>query len=371
MKWSFSKGHIQFGLILFTLVTLACGLTGRGSSRPGAITHLPTFTRTPLPPLQIVSTPNPAALQPAGEAPAAAETSPDAAAQPVITSPETTAMDENSLGDDGSANQAEAVVEESVATQPAAQESEALAANQPAVNEQPATQAPAAQQPAAAATAIPTQAPTNTVPPVVNPTATLAQPAPAGGGWAFTATRFAENPYDDQGIVLYGEAVNNTGQTQELIWLTGNFYDGGGQMIASDGDSDPYLPADFVPPGGRVPFELEIYDISGAANFELMVEAEPSTDPIHQDFEIINVEQWNDEGDLCFSGSVKNQGQPLQDYAVVFVVLYNDRGEVINFVDDYTFDIEDLTGDSTYDFEMCVEQPGESVARNEVWAWGS
>ena len=60
----------------------------------------------------------------------------------------------------------------------------------------------------------------------------------------------------------------------------------------------------------------------------------------------------------------------LGDYLVVVAILYNGQGNVVNF--DY-YDApypEDITGQETMDFEICVDTLDQDAARHELRAWG-
>jgi len=179
--------------------------------------------------------------------------------------------------------------------------------------------------------------------------------------------------YPDQyqdGLLLYGNLINNTGSTQELGSITGTFYDGQGQVIADEDKTYSYWPAYTVPPGGDVPFELAVDEIDSAADFKLKAEAQPSDDTPRQDFEFSDVEQKNKEAAYCVQGKVQNSGGALEDYLVIAVVLYDDQNNVINFGDYSEFGTGTGEDDENVKFEICVDPLNQAVARYELRAWG-
>ncbi len=86
-------------------------------------------------------------------------------------------------------------------------------------------------------------------------------------------------------MILYGDMVNDTGASQEILYLTGSFTDDNGRTIDGEDYTYDYWPSDVVPPGGRVPFELEVYGVKSIQHYSLRVIAEPSGETPRQDFE--------------------------------------------------------------------------------------
>ena len=167
---------------------------------------------------------------------------------------------------------------------------------------------------------------------------------------------------------MYGEVMNNTGEAQELYFITGTFYDAQGQVLP-DALTIDYWPIETVPQGGRIPFEVTVLAADNLANFDLSVDAEPSDEYPSQDFEFLEVEA--DGGDnYCISGKVQNLGGQLAYYLSIVVVLYDSEDKVISFSDHYNHSPEDLVGDQMMDFEICVDPLGQVVAHHEVRAWG-
>ena len=186
-------------------------------------------------------------------------------------------------------------------------------------------------------------------------------------GWAFAGVQLYPNQ-DDGGLILYGNAINNTGGPQELLSVTGIFYDGQGQMIADASKTYAYWPSYVVPAGGSMPFELIVDDIDTAARYDLRVEAEPNSESPRQDFELAEVNQWTEDDTYCVEGVVHNSGSPLAEYLVVAAVLYDSQNNLVNFSDSGELGLE--TGSDNAPFEICVNLSNQQVARHELQAWG-
>jgi hypothetical protein len=170
--------------------------------------------------------------------------------------------------------------------------------------------------------------------------------------------------------VLYGNVVNNTGAAQELMTIVGTFFNDQGQVIADADRTYAYWPGYVIPPGGRVPFEMLVDGIKGAANFELDVEATPSEETPRQDFEVADLNQWNEDDVYCLKGKVRNPAGALEDYLIIAAVLYDAQDNIVNFGDYEEFGLITASAGDTSEFEICVEPPNQDVARYEVQAWG-
>ncbi len=195
-------------------------------------------------------------------------------------------------------------------------------------------------------------------------------PAVESPGWSLAGVQVYTDKYEG-GLLLYSDLINNTESPQTLALITGTFYDDQGQVIAGeDSIYDYWPPVDTVPPGGRVPFELTVDDIQGAAKSSLRVEAESSSESPRQDFEFSDLNQWNEEDIYCVEGMLQNPGGELQDYLVIAAVLYDDQDRIVNFGDYYEPYPIDVVGGQPLDFEICVAPPNQGVARYELRAWG-
>ncbi|MBE7556978.1 MAG: hypothetical protein HS126_38560 [Anaerolineales bacterium] len=333
---------------IFALTTLACAFVGAGErSASLTIRRLPTLTRTPLPTLTPTGAATPAAVAAAVEQVAPASTQAATSADPA--DPANPPAPANPLPQDAAA--------------PAANPADPPAAPPTAV---PPPTSTATAAPLPTDTPSPTATVTETPLPTDTPTPTL---TPTPQAWAFSGVRMYPNPYDD-GLLLYGNLVNNTSTAQKLMSVLGTFYDAQNQVIAGPDSGDGYSPAYVVAPGAGVPFELAVDTIENAANFDLNVAAEPSDQLPRQDFDFSDIEQWADEGLYCISGELKNHGGELQDYLVIALILYDSQENVISFSYYEELDPEWIEGDDELDFELCSDVLEQGVARHELHAWG-
>lgn len=225
-------------------------------------------------------------------------------------------------------------------------------------------------RPRATATPPPTSTPSPTATPPPASTAPVVQPdIPAAGGWSFTATRSDTIPARKL-LLLYGEMVNNTGAAQHISQVTGTFYNSQGQLIAADKSTYGLWPTNIVPPGGRVPFTLTVYNVPDTADFELSVAAEPVDAAPRQDFEFVTVNQAQVNGAYCLTGALKNPGSQLTDHVIIAAILYDDQGQVLRFSSTRENGVRQVAGDQLLDFETCLKSPPANVARHQLLAWG-
>jgi hypothetical protein len=180
--------------------------------------------------------------------------------------------------------------------------------------------------------------------------------------------RITPDEYGD-GLLLYGDLVNETGTSQEPLFVNATFYDGEGQIVADDTDAYGYWPVLVLAPGGRTPFELIVEGIQSAANYELSVDAQPSGEVPRRDFEFSDLHEFEDEYGYCIGGTLRNPGSQLGDYLLVVATLYDDQGRVINF-DEYYAAPEYVVGDQVEEFEVCPETYEKGIARYDLQAWG-
>lgn len=201
---------------------------------------------------------------------------------------------------------------------------------------------------------------------IIIPTAT---PAKGPDGWAFVNIATYPDEFED-GVILYGDVVNETGSAQEVSYITGTFYDDQGQAIADANSAIDYWPIDVVPAGARLPFEISLPGIESTARFDLTLEAKPHPQPAQQNFEVLNLNQQETDLGYCFSGQVRNQGDAVQEYLVIMAVLYDSQDQMINFGEYYAADPATVTGDQTADFDFCIEPVSRRAARHELRVWG-
>jgi uncharacterized protein YgiM (DUF1202 family) len=205
--------------------------------------------------------------------------------------------------------------------------------------------------------------PTETAIPVDTPI-----PTPLPEDWVFAGVQLTPK-LDGSGLLVHGNLLNNTGNAQELALVTGTFYDEQGQVVA-DGNTTDYWPVAGIPQGGQVPFELVVPGLTSVANFDLRVDAQPGGTIPRQDFEFFDLNAANTGEDYCVGGKLRNPGDKLASYLVIVAVIYDEQGNVINYYDLYNQSPQDLVGDQTADFEICVNPLNQQVAHFESLAWG-
>jgi hypothetical protein len=202
--------------------------------------------------------------------------------------------------------------------------------------------------------------------PTIAPTATGAAPA---GGWSFDHVHIVAYP-DDEMVVVYADMVNNTGSSQQISYVTGTMFDEQGQAIPQGYDTYDYWLIEVVPPGGRAPVELSVYGVQDVGSASLSVVSQPSGETPRQDFEFSDLNATDDPGVYCVSGRLHNRGDKLNDYVMVAAILYNDQDQIIDFDGDTSYSPQDIVGDTTYDFEFCIDVLDQNVGRYEMRAWG-
>jgi hypothetical protein len=188
-------------------------------------------------------------------------------------------------------------------------------------------------------------------------------------GWLFSGVQLSPSP-GGEGLLLYGDALNNTGVPQELSEVSTTLYDAQGQILANVDNTFGYWPVDIVPAGERLPFQLIIPEVQTAADFELHIKAQPKEEAPAHEFEFTNIDQWSEEGITCLTGQLQNQGEPLEDYLVLMAVFYDGQGQVIGFGEYYAPAVEEVQGDQLMAFEICIESPTQTIARYELRSWG-
>jgi len=171
-------------------------------------------------------------------------------------------------------------------------------------------------------------------------------------------------------LSLYGDTINNTGAAQVVTSISGTFYDASGQVVADVDRTASIWPIAIVPPGAKVPFVMYVAEVQSAASFDLYVASVPSDQSIRQDFDFPDPVQSTANGNYCVEGRLRNPGSELQDYLVIAVVLYDARGQLINFDYDTNSYISGVVGDVTSGFRFCVDPLQQEVAHYELRAWG-
>jgi len=360
----------QIGLLaaLLASLSLACTLSGPGQT-VAMIKQLPTLTRTPLPTLTPTQTATAVAspLQASSSPPSLSEkTEPEELQPPLENSSQApasmTAPTENHPPSPTTTKVATQLLSE-----------QAIGAIEPATtsvaNQISPTPTSAPSTPTHIATSTPTSLPSATptpVPPTPTSTPTPTE-TPLPEGWVFSGVR-PSPALNDGNLLLYGDIINNTGSPQTLAYITGIFYDAQGQVVA-DGNTLDYWPIEAVPQGGRVPFELTVMGLQSAADFELVVQATPSEKIPHQNFEVVELSPTNNGSEYCLNGKLLNQGESLNIYLSVVIVLYDGEKNVLSFNDVYKHSPKFGQG-QTVDVSVCADTFDQEVSDYELRAWG-
>jgi len=192
---------------------------------------------------------------------------------------------------------------------------------------------------------------------------------PDTSGWAFNGvTNVAGN--SEEGLLLMGELVNNTGAPQQVIDISGAFYDAQGEDTVNSLNVVSYVPVDPVPVDAHIPFYLQVDGRRDIDHFDLNALSEPASDPPRQDFQFSGVEQWvDDDTGYCLRGQVDNQGPPVQEYLIVVAIGYDDQGSVVNFGEYYVDTLPGSDGQSS-PFELCLASPGRQLNRHDLRVFG-
>lgn len=216
--------------------------------------------------------------------------------------------------------------------------------------------------------------PSPTLPPAPSPTSEPVtppnqDPTPSPGGWSFIGIQAAYDQ-EEEGVIMHGDIINNTGTPQVISYLTGTLFDDQAQITARVDDAAIYWPVAIVPPGGQVPFELITYDIQNIADFNLSVISEPSSDTPRQDFEFSELNPSTKAEYYCVRGKLWNQGSVLLDHLLILAVLYDDQDNIINFGTFEDYSPENVLGDKALPFEVCTNSYNHQVVRHELRAVG-
>jgi hypothetical protein len=222
----------------------------------------------------------------------------------------------------------------------------------------------------------PPEAAPEAVPEAANPVS-IAPPPPSSTtatsetpGWSFTRAQLYPDSTNNT-IVLYTEMVNETGTAQQVIFASGNFFDAQGQVIADASTIDAYWPVEIVPAGGRMPLELTVNGFQEAASYTLNVQAEPTELTPRQDFEFLEVTASNNGEVYCVTGQLRNLGEPLQEYLILLISLYNTQGNMISFSHQFEPNFAAVQGDQTLPLEICIGASNLSeVVDHGLQAWG-
>ena len=214
-----------------------------------------------------------------------------------------------------------------------------------------------------------TPTPTPTTTPTITPTPPGSTPVAveAAEGWSFEGVRVQPGP-DLRWLLVYGEAVNQSGASQSVLGIQGTFYDAQGQPLTLD-DYDEYWPMETLPDGGRMPFELTLYGPTAVDRVELQISTEPGDEALRTDLEITEVEGQENDENFCVAGQVRRPEPPLAHHAMVVAILYDADDRVINWGMGYE-PANAFEGQEAVRMFACVERYNHVVARYELRAWG-
>lgn len=216
--------------------------------------------------------------------------------------------------------------------------------------------------PATGATFTPTPEPT--AGPTTTPTAT------AANAWRFINLTFSVDPFDSRHSLIYGEVVNASGAPQEISDFTGTFYNAQGQAVAGADRVRAYWPLAVLPPGGQMPFELQVLEATGLTRADLGVIAAPRDEAPRTDFVFENVTQSVNNDFYCLRGQLRNPGNRLSEYLVIVGLLYDAQNNLVKFADVSEGPPIFVVGDRLKSFEICLAPPYPGVVRHELRAWG-
>jgi hypothetical protein len=169
---------------------------------------------------------------------------------------------------------------------------------------------------------------------------------------------------------VVGEIVNNTTAAQQIVKISGRFFDDQDRLLAGDDSALEFFPEAVIPPGDRAPFELLVDNVTAIARYELMIDYVVSLLPVRQDLTITNLSQSTVGDRYCLTGTLRNPGAQLTESLVIVAVLYDSAGTVLNF-SDYPLDPPiNVFGSQSLNFEVCVPPPNAGTAQAQVRAWG-
>lgn len=188
--------------------------------------------------------------------------------------------------------------------------------------------------------------------------------------WSFTGVR-ADTSQFRNGMLVYGNLVNHSATPQDIELVSAIFYDAQGNIIGQDRNIQAYWPGYTVPPGdASMPFQLLVNGLSGAADFDLNLVASSSSNAPREDFDFSDVKQMNQNSGYCLDGRLRNPGSQLQEYLIITAILYDKRGNVINFQDEQVHNPASIVANQTYHFKICVAPPYSNVDHYDLKAWG-
>ncbi len=156
---------------------------------------------------------------------------------------------------------------------------------------------------------------------------------------------------------VFGETINETGNSQEEIEVEVTFFASDGSSVAVDfGD----ILANVMPAEITLPFSILVESPVAPAEYELGIDGIPSETTPRDDFQIISSELTYSEDELLIVGQAHNPGSDLSSYAELTATLYDGQGTVVAVGSGF-LSAGELGAGQTASFEAFVEQPHESI----------
>ncbi len=188
-------------------------------------------------------------------------------------------------------------------------------------------------------------------------------PTVVPAGWTFSGLFLQVEEEDVFTLYLWGELLNGTGESQEVISIY--LCEVGGDPILED-VTISFFPMEVLPPGWKGPFQMVMGPLDALPapadqlldQYELCVaEAEPSDFPLREDLVVTDASLVGADGSCRVEGTVRNDGPALSDYLQVVVTFYNAEDLVIGYGDFYTVATSDLqAGEVPFTVE-CLDMP--------------
>jgi hypothetical protein len=187
--------------------------------------------------------------------------------------------------------------------------------------------------------------------------------APAAPGLVLSVVSSSSYTDDVGDVHVAGEVRNNGGEFMEFVEITGTFYDGAGQTLASE---STFTHADIIVPGEVAGFDLTVPAGTGLGipRYDLSVEGEPTADRPATGLIVQEGGSSTDElGDLHIAGTVVNQSGAAVQFVKVIGTFYAPDGTVVRSEFAYT-DLDEVPPGGTDVFELIVaEASSASIAR--------
>lgn len=212
-----------------------------------------------------------------------------------------------------------------------------------------------------------TSAPTLTPPALTLTPAATATPS----DWTFANVRVMPHP-SQNGLLVVGEIVNNTGAPQTVLEVSGSFYNVQGQLVAGPLKTSAEIPTDKVPipAGGRMPFAMHVQDIEQAETYSLQVKAQASAQTATQFDTFVNSTPVTVRGKYCINSTLPRPEPGLTTYLAVSLLLLDGEGRALSLGDVYEPDVSDVMSSPTHNFQICADAHNEVVGGYVLRAWG-